>query len=332
MTSTKEKTYLIFFVAAVSMLFLIFPDSASAKKLFVPFTPQAPFGDWRQPWQDACEESTIVMVDNFYAGTQITKEQGRDQIRHILNLKKNMYGFSLDENAEKIAGIINNFLPWEAEIVANPTIEQIKTEIDEGRPIIGLTHGRYLYNPYFFDGGPEYHTIVISGYDDETKEFITQEPGTRRGLDYRYSYDRIMNAIHDFAPGKKTKFSTPTVIFTKKYTDKSGKTDGDNDGLIKDQELMYGSILWLADSDGDGYSDGEEVAAGHSPTFPRHKAKDGDLLKSPTNPKVYIIQNGKKHHIYNEVVFLKHNWKWSNIKQVSDSELASIETGKPITT
>ena len=53
------------FICALSF---IFAETLSAKNLPVPFTSQAPAGVWTQPWQDACEEAAIVMVDHFYRG------------------------------------------------------------------------------------------------------------------------------------------------------------------------------------------------------------------------------------------------------------------------
>ena len=108
--------------------------------------------------------------------------------------------------------------------------------------------------------------LVISGYDDERNEFITQEPGTKFGLDFRYSFAIIMNAYHDYTPGRKTNEGAKIAIFTSKEITDTGTLDGDNDGLTKADELRHGSIPWLKDSDGDGFGDGHEVNNGYSPT------------------------------------------------------------------
>lgn len=199
------------------VLSLSLASPAFSASLQVPFTPQAPYANWVQPWQDACEEAAIVMVDKFYGDYEtrtIPPREASQAIRRAYDLKNTLYGFSLDENAAKIARWINDFYPWEARLVENPTVEAIKIELDAGRPVIAPAHGKSLPNPYFRDGGPDYHTIVISGYDDEAKKFIVQEPGTRRGLDFRYPYDRLLSAIHDLVPGGKTKTGPQVVIFT----------------------------------------------------------------------------------------------------------------------
>ena len=202
------------FICALSF---VFAETLLAESLPIPFTPQAPYGVWTQPWQDACEEAAIVMVDHFYRGyasRTIPKPDAAEAIREAYNVKNNLYGWSLDENADKMTRWINDFYGWGARLIEKPTEEEIKTELAAGRPVIAPAHGRSLGNPYFRAGGPDYHTVVISGYDDATREFIVQEPGTRRGLDFRYPYDRLLSAIHDYVPGGKTKTGRQVVIFT----------------------------------------------------------------------------------------------------------------------
>lgn len=255
------------YFSVLTLLLLFSPTLAFAKNLSVPFTSQAPYGYWGQPWQDTCEETAILMVDSFYNNKKLSdKSVAKQEILRVLKIKTNAYGKSLDENAEQMAKLINDFLIWEATVVENPTLEQIKLQIDASQPVIIPAYGKALKNPRFRNGGPEFHTIVISGYDDDKKQFITQEPGTSYGLDFRYDYDTLMNAIHDFLPNKQTKNGRKAVIFTSKNLKTSADADGDKDGLTKTDELKYGTITWLKDSDGDGYSDGLEVAHGFSPT------------------------------------------------------------------
>ena len=255
-----KKLLLLFF-------FLFIPAAVSAKvNLSVPFTVQAPDAIWQDPWDDACEEATIAMVDAFYARKQMSKFYAKEMMLRLIRLEKKLFGFYKDTRASEIAEIMNRYFPWEAQVVARPTLRDIQRELDEGRPVIVPVHGRSLKNPYFRNGGPDYHTVVISGYDDEKKEFIAQEPGTKRGKDFRYPYDRLLGAMHDFMPNGRTRYGEPVAIFTSRQITASRFIDGDNDGLTKADELNYGTVLWLADSDGDGVSDGDEVERGFSPT------------------------------------------------------------------
>ncbi|MBU0569527.1 C39 family peptidase [Patescibacteria group bacterium] len=295
----------------------------STTNLSVPFTSQAPFGDWSEPWQNACEETSILMTDFFYAGKTLDRATARDQILQILSIKNNSFGYSLDETADTVVNLINGYLPWEAYLVSNPTLEQIKNEIDQGHPVILPFYSRDLLNPHFLQGGPEYHMNVVSGYDDNAQKFIVQEPGTRFGLDYRYSYNIILHAIHDFLPGN-TINGSKIAIFTRKNLQTSSNTDADQDGLTKSDELKYGTILWLKDSDGDGYLDGEEVTSGHSPTMAETRLTNGALIKTADDSRVYLLENNTKRHILNESVFLSHGWAWSDIVVMSEVFLDNL--------
>jgi hypothetical protein len=312
--------------------FLLFPLVVQAEtNLSVPFTPQAPRGDWNQPWQDACEETSILMVDFFYANKTINQKIASEEILKILRIKERAYGSSYDENAQKVSDVINQFFPWEATVVENPTLGDIKNEIDEGRPVILPVYGKELFNPHFVNGGPYYHMNVISGYDDDTQEFIIQEPGTRFGLDFRYPYDRIISAMHDYLPNERTMFGKKVAIFTRPVsTTKSLQTDGDSDGLSKADELRFGSVLWLADSDGDGQTDGEEVLHGRLPTVRHDIPRSVYLVKAPNDPKVYLVRNGSKQHVASEETFLSRGWQWNDIVILSQELIQKMTTGEQI--
>ena len=322
-------TILIF--TLLNIVFLFTPVFVLAvEKLLVPFTSQAPEKNWGQPWQDFCEEAVIIMVDHYYSNQALTTIQAKQELLKLNNIKNDHIGSSLDENAKTIISLINNFLPWEAQAVANPDIEKIKTEIDAGRPVIIPVHGKFLNNPHFQNGGPEYHTVIISGYDDEKQEFITQEPGTKFGLDFHYKYDILMRALHDYLPGYQTVQGAKTAIFTSPNLSESKTLDGDNDNLSKTEEIKHGSMLWLDDSDDDGYKDGEEVKNGYSPTIAETKLNNGTIFKTFSDAKVYLLENNTKRHILNEQVFHSHNWHWSNIKIVSEKYLNNLTTASPV--
>jgi hypothetical protein len=227
--------------------------------------------------------------------------------------------------------MIQKFFSWEAAVVHNPTLEDMQAELDAGRPIILPTYGKGLGNPHFRLGGPVYHTIVISGYDNTTREFITQEPGTMYGLDYRYSYDTLLTAMHDYVPHGKTIEGKKVAIFTNPHATTSLATDGDTDGLTKKQELEAHTHLWHADTDNDGFSDLVEVQHGYSPLVHERNLKNGSLIRTMTHPHIYLLMNGVKQHIVSEEVFLKHNWKWSQVIIVGQAFIQHLIEGDPIT-
>ncbi len=188
-----------------------------AKNLPVPFSSQAPAGNWAEPWQNACEETSIIMIDNFYSGDTVTKTEAAKEILTIFTIKNKDLGVSKDESMEKIANLINLAkLNWQAHVVVDPTLEQIKQEIVAHRPIIAPVYAPDLDNTPYPGEGPKYHVMVISGYDDAKQEFIVQDPGSSKGKDNHYTYADFYDAIHDYLNTKDYRQGRKAVLFTEK--------------------------------------------------------------------------------------------------------------------
>ncbi|MBT6818855.1 MAG: hypothetical protein HOA57_00505 [Candidatus Magasanikbacteria bacterium] len=81
-------------------------------------------------------------------------------------------------------------------IVEDPSVEEIKEFVASGNPVLILAYGKDLPNTHFSGDGPEYHALIIRGYDED--EFITNDPGTQFGENFKYKYETLMNAIHDW--------------------------------------------------------------------------------------------------------------------------------------
>jgi len=58
---------------------------------------------------------------------------------------------------------------------------------------------------------------------------------------------------------------------------------------------------------------------------------EAQLIKGLGNVKVYQIINGKRHHIGAPAVFNAHGWKWDEIMEVNDTELATYPEDAAIT-
>ena len=325
----------IFFILMVSMLVAL-PAQASTL-IPVPFSSQAPRSDWKQPWFDACEETSVTMVDLYYNPWQRTDSSltisVTDAEAHILKFfsrKEQLFGTSFDEPVQKLAQVINNYYSWEAYTVFNPTIDQLKAELDAKRPIIVPASGKELQNPRFRNGGPPFHMFVLSGYDNATQQFIAQEPGTQYGHNYTYSYATVLNAMHDYVPNDISQ-GAKVVLFTRPtVTDLSAHLDIDNDGLSKKDELQHGTNLSIADTDNDGFSDGYEVQKGYSPLLNEKAIRSGHLVKMADDPKVYLVQGDTIQHIATEFVFLSRGYRWSEIKTISQAFLETFTVGSAI--
>lgn len=179
------------------------PDQHLIKTAFV---QQAPEKNWDQPWQDACEEASLVTVDYFYKNiNSITTTENRDAILKMIEFE-NQQGFTHDINIEQMSLVAQKYLGYQTKIIENPTIEDIKKYLVQNIPVIITGNGKTLYqeNKHFNSGGPYYHSLVILGYDDNKKQFTVHDVGTKAGAYFKYSYNLLMESIHDFpSSGKK---------------------------------------------------------------------------------------------------------------------------------
>jgi hypothetical protein len=207
----------------------------------------------------------------------------------------------------------------------------MQQELDAGRPIILPVHGVELKNPNFASPLLDYHVIVLKGYDSTTEEFIAHDPGTRNGLDFRYPYATIEAAMHDYEAGNMPRARKVAIFTRKEISEKSAHLDGDGDGLTKAEELLYGTILWLSDSDGDGFQDGTEVRMRYSPTRAEQTGKRLlPVVKSMEDPRVYQIQGTSKRHISSEAMFYRLGYMWQYIQVIPTYLLDQFETVESI--
>ncbi len=179
------------------------PDKHLIKTIFV---PQSPEKNWDEPWQDACEEASLLTVDYYYknitsADTQTIKN---DELK-MMNFE-DQQNFTHDMNLNQMSFMAQNYLDYSTKIVSNPTTDDIKKYIAQNIPVIVPANGKILYqeNKHFNDNGPYYHNLVVLGFDDNTQKFTVHDVGTQFGAYFKYSYSLLMNSIHDFPEsGKK---------------------------------------------------------------------------------------------------------------------------------
>lgn len=170
----------------------------------VPFTSQAPTGDWDdQRQQDGCEEASAIMAMSWVQGKSLSNQSALKQILSLADFEQTTYGEHRDVNLSDVKDwIFNNYFEHEGvEVRMNIQADDIINELQKGHIILLPMNGQKLGNPYFTAPGPERHMIVVRGYDPVTKEFITNDPGTRRGEGFRYSINTIMNAILVYPTG-----------------------------------------------------------------------------------------------------------------------------------
>jgi len=173
----------------------------SSINLAVPFTSQAPEANWDLPYQEACEEASMLMVDWYYKGVESVSVKEADQAILDFVAFEESQGLPVDLTAQEAAQVIRDYFGYtRVEVLEDPTVEILKTHLAAGRPVIVPAAGRLLGNPHFQSPGPLYHMLVLRGYMDG--QFITNDPGTRYGEAYLYPFDTVLNAMHDWNGGQ----------------------------------------------------------------------------------------------------------------------------------
>lgn len=180
--------------------------------LSIPFTSQAPFGIWDILHQEACEEASILMVYYYLNGRKLISPTEADtDIKKFIAWQESN-GYKVDLTIKEVVAVGAAYFKMKGgRVITSPTIEQIKNELELGNPVIIPAAGRELKNPYFTPPGPIYHMLVIKGYDETG--FITNDPGTKRGESYHYSFDVLMNALHDWNSTNILEGSKGVVVF-----------------------------------------------------------------------------------------------------------------------
>lgn len=161
------------------------------------FYAQAPFANWDLPWQEACEEASVLLVANEYFGHNWSREQFNDEILKLVEWQKDRFGDYIHTSVDQTAEILEDYLRLETVIYENPSFEDVQKVINDGHFIIMTFAGKQLYNPNFKNGGPVYHAVLVKGYKEG--KLITHDVGTKNGENYVYTWVVALNALHDYA-------------------------------------------------------------------------------------------------------------------------------------
>lgn len=164
----------------------------------VPFFSQAPHANWDYPWQEACEEASVLNVANLYKAMNLNVDTFNTELLRLVEWEKSYFGGYEHTSIAQTAEMIKLQYNLRTEIHENPSFDDIKKIISNGHIIVAPFAGKLLYNPNFKNGGPNYHMLVIKGYDTEKMQIITNDVGTRKGSNYTYDWTVIENALHDW--------------------------------------------------------------------------------------------------------------------------------------
>jgi uncharacterized protein YvpB len=168
-----------------------------AVQLEVPFTSQAPFKNWDEPYQNACEETSLLTLLHYLDNVPFTQELADQEIVAFTRQTQSM-GYGISITLEQLAEISRSLYPnYEPTLYTDVTEQSLKQLLAQGKPVIIPTAGKILNNPFYSGGGPYYHMLVVTGYDQTY--FYTNDVGTGHGERYPFTHEVLIDAIHDWA-------------------------------------------------------------------------------------------------------------------------------------
>lgn len=188
-------------------------------KYIVPFTSQAPKGEWSDPvYQDGCEEASALMAIYWAQGKDFRNLDVSQEILKMSNFEENLFGEFRDVSIEDTHEMIKKYFSYDnIELKEIKTVADIISSLEKG-VLIAPANGKKLGNVNFTPPGPINHMLVITGYNPNNKTFITNDPGTRNGKDYVYNENILLNAIRNYPTGyhEPNPDEERTVIIVKK--------------------------------------------------------------------------------------------------------------------
>lgn len=173
----------------------------AAVSLPVPFTPQAPLGDWATH-QHTCEEASLTMVDRYlhgdHSGNLIDPQTANAEINQITQWKP-----AQDLTTEQVGQVAQRYMGWAYKVLPAEQLA-MHQQLALGRPLIfgvrthGLGNSNYpgYTTHYEQTGWSVSHYLVVTGYDP-SNGYLLNDPGLTRGHGYRISYDQLMHAVDD---------------------------------------------------------------------------------------------------------------------------------------
>lgn len=173
-----------------------------SKNLDIPFQSQAPHANWDMPYQEGCEEASIILSVKYLEGvSSLTASEMDAEILSMVAWQDTNWGGHHDLTAQETSDLLAEYYnhKYRGEVVYDFDWQGVKEALTLGYPVIVPTAGRQLGNPNYTPPGPLYHMLVIRGFD--ANYVYTNDVGTRKGENYKYTYDTMLNGIHDWNDG-----------------------------------------------------------------------------------------------------------------------------------
>ena len=189
------------------------PDSVFIK---VPYTPQAPTGNWDAAHEEYCEAAAALMVGRYYQnqkypGDRIPPADADAAMGQIVAYERQSWPGVLDLSLARVALVAQHFYNLDATI-GPATLAGVKRAIASGQPVLipVMTHGgpggARIAAPY--GSVSVYHVMVITGYDSQ--KLYTNDPGFVQGQNWAYTWDVLQLAM----TAQESKMGQPSAMLT----------------------------------------------------------------------------------------------------------------------
>jgi len=160
------------------------------------FFSQAPYWNWNQPYQDACEEASLLIWYYYIKWLNKNKSEYNKDLLKMVQLEMDILWYFESTTIVEMKQIINTRDPnIKAKIIEHPSIRDIEKEISKNNAVIAPFYGKWINNPHYALWWPEYHFMVIKWYDKYN--FITHDVWTIKWANREYSKSLIMKNMHD---------------------------------------------------------------------------------------------------------------------------------------
>lgn len=162
----------------------------------VPFTTQAPIR-WENPYFYYAEEAAVYMAMKWVRGEEMPGfGEVAEDLYAIGRWENGQLGTSKNTSISQTAEIFTGHYGYYGiHVTYNLDELSLKGELANGNVIIIPVNGQVLDNPYYGDPAPEYHMIILLGYDESGRTFIANDPGTSRGEQIEFYYENVLDAI-----------------------------------------------------------------------------------------------------------------------------------------
>lgn len=186
------------------------PSLPFAVILQVPFTSQAPNGNWNR--NEDCEETSITMAMAFLneqTGDKIPAGDAQNAINQLKAWENTNNGYNADTGASATMKMAEGAFGLQVTELFDYSEVDLKKALSENHPILLPINAKLLNNPKYLNGGPLYHMILLRGYHNG--KFIVNDPGTESGDGNEYTFSTLKNAAADWDIATQTMDMTQKI-------------------------------------------------------------------------------------------------------------------------